>query len=88
MPGQHQVEQPRRQHAAHAQTEPRTEPGFFLRMGWGAVSVVLDLGTFSPAPRSSSRATSDVKATWSMPPIGISNPSRLAGAGFGQVAFQ
>jgi hypothetical protein len=50
MPGQHQVEQPRRQHAAHAQTEPRTEPGFFLRMGWGAVSAALDLESFRPTP--------------------------------------
>lgn len=46
-PQQHQVEQPRRQHAAHAQTEPRAEPGFFLRMGWGAVSVGRDSGTFA-----------------------------------------
>lgn len=48
MPGQHQVEQPRRQRAAYAQTEPRTEPGFFLRMGWGSVSVARDLRSFRP----------------------------------------
>ena len=49
MPGQHQVEQPRRQHAARAQTEPRAEPGFFPRVGWGAVSVGFGSGTFAGA---------------------------------------
>lgn len=50
MPGQHQVEQPRRQHAAHAQTEPHPEQEFFPWVRWGAVSAALDLESFRPTP--------------------------------------
>ena len=50
MPGQHQVEQPRRHRGAHAQTEPPAEPGFFPWVSWGAVSAALDLESFRPTP--------------------------------------